>query len=139
VVAIHEASTTLTTIAAADYERIRVARTGRLLVPAISTEKGRHAGGPFARATKNQGETLLGAYSQVGTTSVKAAAKTAALIEVAARHDTRRPAMAEIQVERHMPGPVERRLLELGVTSPGLLERGATIDLSARELIDEAA
>ena len=38
-----------------------------------------------------------------------------------------------------MPGPVERRLTELGVTNRELLNKGIALDLAASELIDEAA
>jgi hypothetical protein len=82
---------------------------------------------------------LLGAYSRAGTTSVKAVVKTAVVIAVAAEHGGKRQGTAVIQSEGKMPGPVERRLVELGVTSPDILERGAAIDQSARQLINEAA
>jgi hypothetical protein len=71
ITAVHEASTTLTSIAVADYERIRAAaQTGRLLVPAIQSANGDHAGCLFVKASKKQGESLLGAYGQAGTASV---------------------------------------------------------------------
>lgn len=38
-----------------------------------------------------------------------------------------------------MPGPVERILVQLGVTDAEFLSRGAAIDKAASELIDEAA
>jgi hypothetical protein len=41
--------------------------------------------------------------------------------------------------DRELPGPVERTLHDLGITSPELLQRGATIDRASEQLIIDAA
>lgn len=48
-------------------------------------------------------------------------------------------AIAAAAAADHMPGPVEQRLIKLGVTSPEILNQGAVIDRSTRQLIDQAA
>ncbi len=48
-------------------------------------------------------------------------------------------AIVEREVPRDMPGPVERIMHELGVTSPELLNRAMEVDQEGEKLVREAA
>jgi hypothetical protein len=167
--AVRQAASAVVAIAAADYTRIRTAaQSGRLLTPAgdmhASPERL-----PFTRASRNQTAGLLGAYRDAGTTSVQATAAADQIAGHIQDHnlhlseqqraeqdrtagwriagrlaspqlDPASPAgIAEAKASRDMPGPPERRLIELGVTNPALMNRGTALDLAARQLIGEAA
>ena len=87
VAAVHQASQTLTQIAAADHSQIRgAAEAGRLLVPTRSLPDRFDIPHPFAPAPRDRIAALLDAYHDAGTASAQA---TAAVATVAA--DVRAP------------------------------------------------
>lgn len=159
--AVHQASTTLTTIAASDYTQIRTAAlTGRLLVPIVRPGSSPQVEQPFGRAPKHHVNALLNAYRDAGTASAKATAKIAeavtrletpgrerershiATFATRARSTAGRPdALADVGQEstQQMPGPIERTLRELGVTDQTMLDRGLALDEATSQLVTEAA
>jgi hypothetical protein len=159
--AVHQATETLTALAAADYTQIRAAgHAGRLLVPTRSLPEAFDIPHPFARAPAGRVKSLLAAYGDAGRASVQANAEVSAIAAgirapsavltwahaatraVGGRPDGRRGRdFAELPAagpEHEVPGPVERTLQELGVTSRSLLARGAAIDKAGGQLILQA-
>lgn len=166
--AVHQATSTLAALAAADYDQIATAhQTGRLLVPtvtpAMSADGSAQITTTFTRAPTRPVRTLLTAYRNAGTASARAAA---AITEIAADITTHQglpppasgmawaasneargrevaimlaPAAAAATADDQMPGPVERILRELGVERHDLLTRGRAIDKASSQLIDEAS
>jgi len=162
--AVHQAATTLTTIAAIDYTQIRAASlSGRLLVPVVKPGSSSPVDPTFVRAPRHHVNALLNAYRDAGTASVKATAKIAEVAAdakalsrdvdrsrtetLAARNGTRAgrpgviPAVAATSNEaaKARPGPVERILRELGVTDQVFLDRGLALDSATSQLVAEAA
>ncbi len=155
--ALHQVCATLTSLAAADYTRIRTAaRAGRILAPAAQAPSSAPA--QYERAPVSDCGYLLATYREAGVASVKATAKVS---ELSAQQDVylneltclmvpeNQPAQATIlstsatAIVAHdpqaPPGPIERTLLDLGVTSPELLNRGITLDKAASQLLADAA
>jgi hypothetical protein len=162
VAAVHQASQTLTQIAAADHSQIRAAaQAGRLLVPTRSLPDRFDIPYPFAPAPRDRINALLDAYQHAGTASAQATAAVAAiavdvrapshirtLSRAAIRGDSELLAASEREStqqgpESHpvqgLPGPVERILHDLGVTSPTMLARASAIDQLGEQLILGAA
>ena len=162
VAAVHQASETLTQIAAADHSQIRgAAEAGRLLVPTRSLPDRFDIPHPFAPAPRDRIDALLDAYHDAGTASAQATAAVAAiaadvrapshiltLARAAIRGDSESLANGERESaqpgpEPHhaqgLPGPVERILQDLGVTSPAMLARASAIDQLGEQLILGAA
>jgi hypothetical protein len=162
--AVHQATMTLTTIAAGDYNQIRTAGlTGRLLVPIAKPVSSPQADRPFVRAPRHHLNALLNAYRDAGTASAKATSKIAETVaEVRAldrRKDSSRVAalasrdgglvgerdgLAEIvdgsrATKQKMVGPIEGVMRELGVTDRALLRRGLALDEATSQLVVEAA
>ena len=156
--AVHQASETLTQIAAADHSQLLAAAdAGRLLVPTRSLPDRFDIPHPFAPAPRDRINALLGAYHDAGTASaqVSAAAATVAadlrapshiltLAHAAIRgdselatNDQREPAQPGPESHRAqgLPGPVERILQDLGVTSPAMLARASAIDQLSEQMI----
>jgi hypothetical protein len=162
IAAVHQASQTLTQIAAADHSQIRAAAgVGRLLVPTRSLPDRFDIPHPFAPAPGDRLNALLDAYHHAGTTSARTATKVAAiatelrapshiltLARTAIRGDSEltpsgeresaQPGLEPHQAEG-LPGPVERILQDLGVTSPTMLARASAIDQLSEQLILGAA
>lgn len=173
--AAHHVADTLTQVAEADREHVRIAAiAGRLLVPTRSLPDGYDVPYRFAPAPPSNSAPLLDSYSralQASDEATAAMAKIAADVqtdsrlitsaraaaqrdpsawsgiplhevsaelgsgqEVAVRSLARRP-----QVRPALPGPVERLLIELNVTSTPDLEQAAAIDKAADKLIVRAA
>ncbi len=158
VAAVHQACQTMTSIAAADYTQVRAAtQAGRLLVPTRSLPESFDIPQRFALASRDRVSALLAAYDDAGTTSAhatEAVASAAADVRApshiltlaraaaqagAAPTRRNRPPPAEPAAEPHeapgFPGPVERILRDLGVTSPDVLHRAAAIDQASEQLI----
>jgi hypothetical protein len=161
VAAVHQAWQTLTQIAAADHGQIRVAaRAGRLLVPTRSLPDRFDIPHPFAPAPPDRVGVLLGAYDQAGTQSAQATDAVATIAEsirapshilTAARaairidsgftsNDEQQSAepAAELQGAQSSPGPVERILHDLGITSPAILARATALDRLSEQLVLDA-
>jgi hypothetical protein len=116
---------------------------------------------PFAPAPRERVELLLIRYTDAARASrqaadtvggvaekIKAPSRTLTLARSAVTDrspDTTsidRPHPVEAGGDRtaaHVPGPVETTLLDLGVTDPALLTRGAQVDRDAEHLIIDAA
>ncbi len=159
VAAVHQACETLTGIAAADYSQIRTAADARrLLVPTRSLPDSFDIPQPFAPAPRDRVHVLLTAYHDAGAASAQATAAVATVaadirapshiltVARAAIHADADPAgkgrrqPAEPATEpREFPGPVERILHDLGVTSPDVLLRASAIDQAGEQLILDAA
>jgi hypothetical protein len=162
VAAVHQASQTLTQIAAADHSQIRAAAgAGRLLVPTRSLPDRFDIPHPFAPAPGDRIDAILGAYHDAGTASAQATAAVASVAAdvLAASHvltiaraatrgdsgplaDVDRGSAQPRPEPRHtpgLPGPVERILEDLGVTSSAMLARASAIDQLAEQLILGAA
>jgi hypothetical protein len=160
--AVHQASQTLTQIAAADHSQIRAAaEAGRLLVPTRSLPDRFDIPHPFAPAPRDRVNALLDAYHDAGTASAQVTAAVAAiaadmrapshiltLARAATRGDSEFLANSEREPtppgpEPHhaqgLPGPVERILQDLGVASPAMLARAFAIDQLGEQLILGAA
>jgi hypothetical protein len=161
VAAVHQACETLTSLAAADHAQIgTAARAGRLLVPTRSLPDTFDVPHPFAPAPRDRIRDLLATYhdartasAQVTTTVAHVAADVRApsRILITARaavragpgpdgYIPREPAMpsARSSPARETPGPVERILQDLGVTSSDVLHHAAAIDQAGEQLILEA-
>jgi hypothetical protein len=167
--AVRDAASTMVAIAAADYSRIRTAaQTGRLLT-AVEALFIRPDGFRFTRASRYHTTNLLEAYRDAGATSVQAMdgmsqivgqiqdhdrliserererAKSGDGVRIVGRRSKRKPDLlsaagrAELNAGREMPGPVERKLLDLGVTDSAFLARGTAVDQAGLQLIGEAA
>ena len=161
--AIHQASQTLTQIAAAGHNQIRAAaRAGRLLVPTRSLPDRFDIPHPFAPAPRDRINALLEAYHHAATASAQATAAVAAaatdvrapshiltLARMAARGESefltdseRKSAWPgpEPDPAEGLPcGPVERILQDLGVTNQAMLARASAIDQLGEQLILSAA
>jgi hypothetical protein len=173
VAAVHQASETLTRLAQAEQEQIRVAgQVGRILVSTRSLlpyefDMWR----PYTRAPQRRIEQLLSYYREAEHASRDAAAAVGAVAEVtlapsrvltadwsatdaAARtsfnHRGGQAGFYDSQVlpggsgdlpsePRDLPGPVESKLLDLGVNSPDTLRRAVEIDRAGERLIIDAA
>jgi hypothetical protein len=162
VAAVHQACETLTSLAAADHAQIGTAAgAGRLLVPTRSLPDTFDVPHPFAPAPRDRISALLATYHDTRTASVQATvtiADVAADVRAPSRllttaraairagpgpdgYPTRAPAMPDVQPSpvRELPGPVERILQDLGVTSTDLLHHAAVIDQAGEQLILDAA
>jgi hypothetical protein len=160
IAAVHQASETLTQIAAADQSQIHAAaEAGRLLVPTRSLPDRFDIPHPFAPAPRDRVMSLLDAYHEAGTASAQATAAIAALaadlrapshiltIARAAIRDEveftangkREPTESKPHRAERFPGPVERILHDLGITSPAMLARASAIDQLGEQLIISAA
>lgn len=158
VAAVHQATETLTQIARADHSQIRAAAdAGRLLVPTRSLPDRFDIPHPFAPAPRDRVNGLLGAYDEAGSASAQVTAHVAAIAadarapshiltvaRAAIRGDSgflanseREPAQPEPEPHeaQDLPGPVERILHDLGVTSPVMLTRASAIDQLGEQLI----
>lgn len=157
--AVHQAVSSLTTIAVADYTKARTAAlTGRLLVPIAQVPQYARNTDLYTRAPDRRANELLYAYRDAGTASVKT---TATIEAVTAEHQAAGgrpaqrpggplrggravgrvvPATAIATSEPDPPaGPIERILADLGVTDPEVLKRGMALDQAASQLVAEAA
>ena len=160
VAAVHQATETLTQIAAADHGQIRAAaQAGRLLVPTRSLPDRFDIPHPFAPAPRDRVDALLGAYDAAGTASAGATAAVApiaaevgapshilAIARAVIRPDSeimangkQRPGDPEAHDAQAGPGPVERILHDLGITNPATLLRASAIDQISEQLILDAA
>ena len=160
VAAVHQATETLTQIAAADHGQIRAAaQAGRLLVPTRSLPDRFDIPHPFAPAPRDRVDALLDAYHNARTASAQATAAVATiaaevrapshiltLARAAIRRDSeimangqQEPAEPEAHDAQACPGPVERILHDLGVTNPAMLVRASAIDQLGEQLILGAA
>jgi hypothetical protein len=162
--AVHQAGSTLTTIAAVDYTQIRAAGlSGRLLAPIVKPGNSSQVDQTFVRAPRRHVNALLNAYRDAGTASVKATAKIAEAAAHAKALDRERDrsqiaklaargwharwrtqgdppvAAASSEAAQESLGPVERILRELGVTDQVLLNRGLALDGATSKLVAEAA
>ncbi len=80
--AVHQATTTLTALAVADYTQVRVAsRAGRLLVPTRSLPESVNYPHPFARAPARHAAVIQNAYRDAGRASAQAAGEVSAIAE----------------------------------------------------------
>jgi hypothetical protein len=162
VAAVHQATETLTQIAGADHSQIRAAAdAGRILVPTRSLPDRFDIPHPFATAPRDRINGLLGAYHEAGSASAQVTAHVAAVAadvgapsriltvaRAAIRGDSdflanseREPAQPEPEPHdaQDFPGPLERILHDLGVTSPVMLTRASAIDQLGEQLILDAA
>ena len=160
VAAAHQATETLTQIAASDHSQIRAAaQAGRLLVPTRSLPDHFDIPHPFAPAPPDRIDTLLDAYHHARTASAQATTVVATiaadlrapshiltLAHAAVRADSettangqQEPADPEPHNAQTWPGPVERILHDLGVTSPVILGQASAIDQLGEQLILDAA
>jgi hypothetical protein len=160
--AVHQASETMIHIAAADHSQISAAaEAGRLLVPTRSLPDRFDIPHPFAPAPRDRVNALLDAYDNAGTASAQAAAAVTpvaadvrapshilTLARAAIKGDGELLANGEREPTQHgpeshhaqgLPGPVERILQDLGVTSSATLTRASAIDQIAEQLILGAA
>jgi len=158
VAAIQYACETLTQLARADREHIRTAvRAGRILVPTRSLPDGYDVPRPYAEAPPNRIDSLLTAYQHAGEASATVrdavariaettqapsrmltAARSAARVSIGGSRGTaldRAYDAAVADERRDQPGPVERILRDLGLTTRELLSRGAAIDHAGEQLI----
>ena len=158
----HQATETLTQIARADHSQIRAAAdAGRLLVPTRSLPDRFDIPHPFATALRERVNGLLGAYHEASSASAQVTAHVAAVAadvgapshiltvaRAANRGDSEFFANGELgsaqpEPEPHdaqdLPGPLERILHDLGVTSPVILTRACAIDQLGEQLILDAA
>ena len=160
IAAVHQATETLTQIAAADHSQVQAAaQAGRLLVPTRSLPDRFDIPHPFAPAPPDRINALLDAYHNARTASAQATAAVAmiaaevrspshilTLARAATRNDSeimangqQKPAAPEHHAAQACPGPVERILHDLGVTNPAMLIRARAIDQIGEQLILDAA
>jgi hypothetical protein len=149
VAAVCHACDAMTGLAYAERERVRIAAgAGRILVPVRSLPETMDIPRPFASASRDRIDALMSRYEHTGRASAGAAARAGdavaavrapsrvltaarAAAEADREGDSGRPGRASAgglsaAAEHHeLPGPVEDVLHGLGVTSPGLLRRGA--------------
>jgi hypothetical protein len=156
VAAVHQATETLTQIAAAGHGQVRAAaQAGRLLVPTRSLPDRFDIPHPFAPAPRDRVDALLNAYDNARTASAQATAAVATvaaevgapshiltLARAAIRCDSeimangqQKPPEPEPRDARGLPGPVERILHDLGVTNSAMLVRASAIDQAGEQLI----
>jgi hypothetical protein len=151
----------MTRVAQADHGQIcAAAQAGRLLVPTRSLPDKFDIPHPFAPAPRDRIGVLFAAYEEAGTCSAHAVAAVAMVAEnirapsqiltavrAAAQggndfkpNNMQQPAKpaAEPSDKRGFPGPVERILLDLGVTSPVVLARATTLDQLSEQLVLDA-
>jgi hypothetical protein len=157
VAAVHQSCETLAKLASSDSDQVRAAhRAGRLLVPTLSLPETYDVPRPFAHAPQQRVDHLLGAYEEAAQASRKAA-RSVGEIAVATRAPSRMLEAARTAVHgdpapedsvgkpaprlpsANSPGAVERALLDLGITQPDLLRRGARLDRASQRLIIHAA
>ena len=120
-----------------------------------------HSPLPYTPAAPGQIDAMITLYDYTGDASAQATANVAeaataarapsrVLAAARAATDTRHPGHPEPAVNAtaapsgaaqpaNQPGPIEDSLHRLGVTSPGLLRRGAEIDRAGERLVIEAA
>jgi hypothetical protein len=168
VAAVHHACDTLTSLGYAEREQIRAAGAAqRILVTTRSLPATMDIPRPFAPALPDRIDSLVSACDQTGRSAEEATAQVAAVAAaigapsrvLTAARDAADPArrsepargdgIARVRDAGHgrrfagerpeLPGPVERTLHDLGVTSPKLLQRGADIDHAGERLIIDAA
>jgi hypothetical protein len=168
VTAVHHACETLTSLGYAEREQIRAAGAAhRILVTTRSLPGTMDIPRPFAPALPDRIESLVSACDQTGRSAEEATAQVAAVAaaigapsrvltaarEAAEQAEQGEPdrgdharQMQEAADGRHfvgehpeLPGPVERTLYDLGITSPDLLQRGADLDRASEQLIMDAA
>jgi hypothetical protein len=162
VAAVHQACETLTSLAAADHAQIgTAARAGRLLVPTRSLPDTFDVPHPFAPAPRDRIRALLATYHDARTASAQATvtvAHVAADVRAPSRilttaraairagigpagQTTHEPARPPTQSSpaHEIPGPIERILQDLGVTSTDVLHHAAAIDQAGEQLIVDAA
>jgi hypothetical protein len=159
VAAVHYSCETLTQMAAADHSRTNTAdQHGRLHSPTYSLDDSFDIPHPYGPVPSDRLRVLLTAYDNARTASAHA---TAAIATVAAT--TRAPsrtlitARAVVQIDnasrpapdtdpqtepapastrsRDLPGPVERVMTDLGITSPDALLRASALDQAGEQLI----
>ena len=163
VAAVHHTCETLTQMAAANQRQIRTAAlAGRLLSPTRTLPDTFDIPHPFAPAPLGRVGLLLAAYHAAGAASARtttAVATVAAAVGAPSRtltaaraaihagtvsppasgiHPQAGPASAQ-RPSDDLPGPVERILHDLGVTSPDTLLRASAIDQAGEQLILQAA
>jgi hypothetical protein len=162
VAAVHHACHTLTRLAWAQEGVIRTAaQAGRILVTTRSLPDDLDIPHPYTQAPREHIDRLLAGYQIAGHTSnqatiavAQAAQATGAPSRVLAaamatepghdRYETGRTMNSQIRASpkqrtRDLAGPVERTLLDLGVTRPDLLRRAAELDRDSERLIVDAA
>lgn len=162
VAAVHHASHTLNQLTRAEHEEVRAAaQAGRILVATRSLPDDFDISRPFARAPQGRVDALLGRYRDAGAASREATAAVAVVAE-ATRGPSRVLTAAEAAIEGRPggrpgrealpdragageqsdawepPGPVERTVLDLGVTEPEILRRAAELDSASERLIMDA-
>ena len=160
IAAVHQATKTLTRIAQADHNQIRAAaQAGRLLVPTRSLPDRFDIPHPFAPALADRVDALLAAYDHAAARSAQATNAVATIAadirshsriltladaairdasEVAGNGSRSAEPVPEPDLASGSPGPVERILHDLGVTSPAMLERASAIDQLGEQLILDA-
>jgi len=161
VAAVHHACDAITRLAYADREQMRAAAgADRILVATQAPPDIWDIPIPFVPAPPKRIDAILTLYEYTSTASTQAtasAADAATAIQAPSRvlatarsiTDARRQDALGLasdaaikpslkRQERALPGPVERALRGLGVTSPELLRRGAEIDRASEQLILEA-
>lgn len=159
VTAVHHACHAMTRLAHASEAQLRTAaRASRLVVPVRSLPERYDIARIYAHAPPERVTPLLAAYHQVPAASERA---TAAIDTIAITIRAPSQALAAARAAQaaagqqpawhdaapaapphpalHQPGPVERILRDLDVTSPADLRRAAAIDKEADELILRAA
>jgi hypothetical protein len=163
VAAVHHACHTLTRLAWAQEGVIRTAaQAGRILVPTRSLPYDLDIPHPHTQAPREHIDRLLAGYriaghasSRATSAAAQAAATTGAPSRVLAAtmatkpgRDRDEPGRRAVNSQRPaslkqrplgLAGPVERTLLDLGVTRPDLLRRAAELDRDSERLIVDAA
>jgi hypothetical protein len=167
VAAVHHACDTLASLGHAEREHIRAAGAAeRILVTTRSLPPTMDIPRPFAPALPDRIDSLISACEQTGRSAEHATAHVAAVaatigapsrVLTTARQaadpgpasQPGRSGAAPAPGGAHsrpfaepcpeLPGPVERTLHDLGITDPGLLQRGAVIDRAGERLIIDAA
>jgi hypothetical protein len=163
VAAVHHACHTLTRLAWAQDGVIRTAaQAGRILVTTRSLPDDPEIPHPYTQAPREHIDRLLSEYRVAGHTSSRAtiavaevAEATGASSRVLAVALATEPGRDRDQTGRRarnsqtpaslkqrtldVVGPVERTLLDLGITRPDLLQRAAGLDRDSERLIMDAA
>ena len=160
VAAVHQAFHTLSRLAEADHRQIHAAaQAGRLLVPTRSLPDHFDIPHPFAPAPQARTDALLATYHHASTRSAQATTAIATiaaglrapshlltLAQAATSGGTPSKDIGREPAEKadgphlapEFPGPVERLLHDLGVTSPATLARATAIDQLGEHLILDA-
>ena len=158
VAAVHHACDAMTRLAHADRDQVKAAAAAdRILVAITAPLDIWDAPFPYGPALRGQIDAMVTLYDYTGDASTQATARVAdaaiairapsrVLAAARAATDTRHHSHPEPAVSAaaapspaERPGPIEDSLHRLGVTSPGLLRRGAEIDRAGEQLIIEAA